>query len=188
MDTPRASLIELLRAHQGANVKERSDLEAMRRFAASLSEPFSRRQQRAHFTGSAVLVDERGASVCLVHHGRLHRWFQPGGHADPADGGRMEETALREAREETGCRVSLHPAAPLPLDVDMHPIPAHGDEPAHAHLDVRFLVVAHDPEKLAHDPGESHAARFMPWEEALRHVDDPALVRLLRKARAIAGR
>jgi 8-oxo-dGTP pyrophosphatase MutT (NUDIX family) len=187
MAISREHLLDLLGRHEAESVRERADLEAMRRFAASLDAPFSRHQPRAHFTGSAVVIDPPGSRVCLVHHGKLHRWLQPGGHADGADGGRLEETALREAREETGCRVRLHEAAPRPLDVDIHAIPARGGEPAHAHLDVRFLVVAENPEALAHDPAESHGARWMPWDEALRHADEPALVRLLLKARAIAG-
>ena len=35
----------------------------------------------------------------------------------------------------------MHPAAPRPFDVDIHEIPARPGEPAHFHLDVRYLVV-----------------------------------------------
>jgi 8-oxo-dGTP pyrophosphatase MutT (NUDIX family) len=133
-----------------------------------------------------VVVDPGAGRVCLIHHGKLNRWLQPGGHADEADGGSMEATALREAREETGLAVSLHPTAPRPLDVDAHRIPARKAEPEHLHLDVRFLLVAERPEALAHDPGESHGARWVPWDEALALADEPALRRLLSKARRLA--
>lgn len=176
----------LLGAHRGEDDQERTDLERMRADALRLERPFSREQPEAHFTGSAVVVDPGGGRVCLVHHGKLNRWLQPGGHADPADGGAMEETALREAREETGLAVRLHPDAPRPLDVDAHRIPARKAEPEHVHLDVRFLVVAENPEALAHDPNESHGARWLGWEEALALADEPALRRLLQKARRIA--
>lgn len=183
----RAALVALLDGHLAEDEQERADLEAMREAARTLERPFSRAQPGAHFTGSAVVVDPPGERVCLIHHGKLHRWLQPGGHADEADGGAMEATALREAREETGLSVSLHPSAPRPLDVDAHRIPARKDEPEHRHLDVRFLVVAADPEKLAHDPSESHGARWLPWDEALALADEPALRRLLLKARRQAG-
>jgi 8-oxo-dGTP pyrophosphatase MutT (NUDIX family) len=178
------TLVELLAAHAPADDKERADLEAMRAFAASLAEPFSRKQWPGHFTGSAVVVDPPCARVCLVLHAKLGRWLQPGGHADPADGGEMAETALREAREETGLDVALHPSAPRPLDVDVHVIPARKDEPEHRHLDVRFLVVAKNPEALAHDPNESHGAQWLTWEEALARADEAPLRRMLEKARA----
>jgi 8-oxo-dGTP pyrophosphatase MutT (NUDIX family) len=166
-------------------IKESSDLRRMRAFAVTLAAPFSRLQVEAHFTGSAVVVDPAGSRVCLVHHRKLLRWLQPGGHADPADVGDMARTALREAHEETGMNVQLHPAAPNAIDVDIHTIPARNDESAHAHLDVRFLVQAEDPTQLQHDPGESFGARWLDWDAALAAADEPALTRLLTKARLL---
>jgi len=130
-------------------------------------------------------VDPPGARVLLVHHATLDRWLQPGGHAEATDAGSLLATALREAREETGLRLAVHAAAPCPLDVDVHRIPEAEGEPAHAHLDVRFLVVAAEPDALAHDPAESHGAQWLSWNDALARAGagDPALVRLLEKAR-----
>lgn len=179
----RAPLFDILGQHRPEDEKERADLEVMRRYAGELEAPFSCYQARAHFTGSAVVAAPDGQHVCLVLHAKLGRWLQPGGHADPADGGSMQTTALREAREETGLAVQLHPAAGRPLDVDVHRIPERTGEPAHEHLDVRYLVVATNPGALAHDPGEALGAQWLSWEEALSRVDEPALRRLLKKAR-----
>jgi 8-oxo-dGTP pyrophosphatase MutT (NUDIX family) len=184
--TTESPLLELLSRHVPADQKEREDLERMRAFATELERPFSRAQAAAHFTGSAVVVDPAGERVVLIHHGKLQRWLQPGGHAEEADGGSMEASALREAREETGCQVRLHPTAPRPLDVDIHRIPARKDEPEHLHLDVRFLVIAENPEALMHDPTESFGAQWLPWSEALARADEAPLSRLLRKARDAA--
>lgn len=180
------TLVELLAAHVPRDEKETADLRVMRGFAASLPAPCSRSQWPAHFTGSAVVVTPDGARVCLVLHGKLNRWLQPGGHAEAADGGSMEQTALREAREETGCEVRLHPLAPRPLDVDVHTIPARRADPEHQHLDVRYLVVAENPAALQHDPDESHGAQWLTWEEALSRADEAPLVRLLEKARHLS--
>ncbi|MDP3231684.1 MAG: NUDIX hydrolase [Myxococcales bacterium] len=182
------TLFDLLAAHHAIDEKERVDLSSMRDFAASLAEPFSRAQWPAHFTGSAVVVTPDGARVCLVLHAKLQRWLQPGGHADPADGGSMEMTALREAREETGMDISLHPHAPRPLDVDVHVIPARKADPEHRHLDVRYLVVAQDPAALKHDPNESHGAQWLSWDDALARADEAPLRRMLEKARAVVTR
>lgn len=182
------SLAEALAQHRPEDAKEREDLAAMQAFAASLERPLARDQWPAHFTGSAVVVSPDGAQVVLVHHAKLHRWLQPGGHADPVDGGDLAQSALREAREETGLEVALHPTAPRPLDVDVHVIPARKTEPEHRHLDVRYLVVASDPRALAHDPAESFGAQWLEWDEALARADEPALRRLLEKARAAALR
>ncbi len=180
------TLSALLAAHQAADDQERADLRSMQAFAASLPEPFARTQWPAHFTGSAVVVDPAGARVVLVHHGKLNRWLQPGGHAEPGDESILH-TALREAREETGLEVTFHHHAPRPLDVDVHVIPARKTEPEHRHLDVRVLVVAANPAALAHDPNESHGAQWLSWAEALALADEPALRRLLAKAQRAAS-
>lgn len=177
------TLDAVLATHPPADEKERGDLEAMRELAAALPRPFARDQWPAHFTGSAVVVDAAGQRVCLVLHAKLQRWLQPGGHADEADGADLSRTALREAREETGLDVALHPGAPRPLDVDVHVIPARKGDPEHRHLDVRFLVVASNPEALSHDPTEAHGALWLSWDEALARADEAPLGRLLKKAR-----
>jgi 8-oxo-dGTP pyrophosphatase MutT (NUDIX family) len=163
-----------------ADDKERADLALLRAYGARLAEPFSHRQPVAHFTGSALVTD--GARVALVLHRKLSRWLQPGGHAEPEDAGDLCRTALREAREETGLAVWLHPSAPRPLDVDVHTIPARPSAPAHLHLDVRFLVVAESSAALVLDASEVTDVRWFTLEQALEQADDASLQRLLRKA------
>jgi len=174
-------LAALLDAVVPEDEKERADLRLLRDFAESLTEPFSHRQPLAHFTGSALVTD--GARVALVLHLKLERWLQPGGHAEPQDGGDLSRTALREAHEETGLAVRLHPSAPRPLDVDVHAIPARPETPAHLHLDVRFLAVAEASAKLLLDASEVTDVRWFSLDEALQQADDASLQRLLRKAR-----
>ena len=89
------------------------------------------------------------------------------------------QAALREVREETGLEARLHPFAPRPFDVDVHEFPERDGQPAHLHLDLRFLVVG------AGDPGEG--AHWLPWDEALAATDEPALRRLLGKARRLVA-
>ena len=179
------SLDALLAAVMPTDDKERADLALMKAQRALLPAPLSRAQPAAHFTGSAVVTD--GARVALVHHRKLGRWLQPGGHVELADGEDLLATALREAEEETGCRVTPHPTAHRPLDVDVHPIPSKGTEPAHLHLDLRFLVVTARPDALRVDGAESHAVRWFAFDEALHRAETPELKRLLSKARAALG-
>ena len=112
----------------------------MLRFATELERPTSRDQPRAHFTASAFVVDGTCERTCLVAHSKLHRLLQPGGHVEPTDIS-LEAAALREAREETELELEFHPVAPRPFDLDIHEIPERPGEPAHFHLDVRYLLV-----------------------------------------------
>jgi hypothetical protein len=138
--TRRASLLRLLQVHIPADEREEADRCAMVRFAQELADPLSRGELTAHFTASAFVVDETCARTCLVQHVKLERLLQPGGHIEPSDLS-LEDAALREAHEETALEVELHPEAPRPFDLDIHPIPERPGEPAHFHLDVRYLLV-----------------------------------------------
>jgi len=175
-------LLQWLDVVEPGDDKERGDLALLRQYAATLPEPLSSAQPGAHFTGSALVTD--GARVALVFHRKLGRWLQPGGHAETGDGGVLAKTALREAAEETGLPVRLHPSAPRPLDVDVHQIPARPGAPAHLHLDVRFLAVADALAPLVGQAAEVAAVRWFALEEALQQADDASLRRLLYKAAA----
>jgi ADP-ribose pyrophosphatase YjhB (NUDIX family) len=95
--------------------------------------------------------------------------------------------ALREAAEDTGILgLALHPAAPRPLDVDVHDIPARGAEPAHQHLDLRYLVLAPTLAPLARSMAEARALRWFAWCELAGLDLDPGLRRALATARAWA--
>ena len=131
---------EVLRAYVACDEREEADRCAMLQLADELDDPTSRDQARAHFTASAYVVDETGSRTCLVAHAKLGRLLQPGGHLEPTDL-TLEAAALREAREETGLELELHPTAPRPFDLDIHEIPERPGEPAHFHLDVRYLLV-----------------------------------------------
>jgi 8-oxo-dGTP pyrophosphatase MutT (NUDIX family) len=178
---------EALRRHVPADVKEAADLVEILAFVERHPDPFDRRIPEGHLTGSAVVVSIEGDRVLLLHHRKLGRWLQPGGHAEPGEGD-AATVALREAREETGIQgLRLHASAPRPLDVDVHPIPARGDEPAHRHLDLRYLVVAPDDETPRLAPAEARALRWFAWEELATLDLDPGLRRALRAARALTS-
>ena len=111
------ALVELLRAYVASSAREEADRCAMLRLAEELEHPLSRDEPSAHFTASALVVDEACNKVCLVAHAKLGRLLQPGGHVEATDIS-LEAAALREAREETSLELELHPTAPRPFDLD----------------------------------------------------------------------
>ena len=187
-DDPRSALIEALRRHVPADAEEASDRDRILAFVTRHERPFDRAIREGHLTGSAITVSADGSRVLLLHHRKLDRWLQPGGHGDPGETS-GEQVALREAFEETGIAdLALHPSAPRPLDVDVHDIPGRGDEPAHGHLDLRYLVVAPDGATITPDLAELHAVRWVAWDEVSALGPDAGLRRALAKARRFFDR
>lgn len=155
---------------------EAQTVDAFEQLLRSSAAAFERSGMPGHFTGSAWLVSADGERVLLMHHHKLDRWLQPGGHAD----GEMDlaSVALREAREETGLqRLRADEAI---FDIDRHVIPPRGDEPQHWHHDVRYVVHAMD-ERYA----GNHESRALAWRPVAEVVVDdrldPSLQRMARK-------
>ena len=127
------------------------------------------------------LEDRPGRPIVVIRRGH-----PPPGHALPGGfvdiGETVEHAAMREAREETGLEtLVLHEAAPRPLDVDVHEIPARPGEPAHAHLDLRYLVRA-GAGALTRAQEEAADLRWFAWDELEPLRLDPGLRRGLAKA------
>jgi 8-oxo-dGTP pyrophosphatase MutT (NUDIX family) len=87
-----------------------------------------------HFTVSAFVVSPDGGSLLLIHHAKLGRWLQPGGHLERYDTS-VEAAARREVLEETGLGDLRVLGAGL-MRIDAHEIPEHRSEPTHMHLDL----------------------------------------------------
>ena len=147
---------------------------------------FERTCLPGHVTASAWILSADERHCLLTHHRKLERWLQLGGHAD-GDPDPLA-VALREAREESGMAhfdVLSRDAsgAPTPLDVDVHLIPARGDEPAHEHHDVRFLLRAHPGQTLVTSE-ESIDLQWFSAERFAEIADEESLLRMARKVPA----
>src|SRR5262245_44683541 len=126
-----------------------------------------------HLTASAIVLDPRGERVLLTLHGKLGLWLQLGGHCD--GDANLPGVALREATEESG--IDDLAIDPVPIDLDIHPIPARPGEPEHLHLDTRFLVLAGDGARERRSE-ESRDLRWFTEAEARRIDTDDSVRRL----------
>ncbi len=149
-------------------------------FGAS-DDPLDRASLPDHLTASAVVVDPaRGA--LLLHHRKLGRWFQPGGHVD--GDGNLLAAACREAGEETGL-VGLAPVLPA-VDLDVHGV-AYPDGSFHVHHDLRFLLLA----PPGAGPAPNHESTGARWVTGPSDLDalaaDASTRRLVARGLALAA-
>lgn len=177
MGESASSLIQALRRYRDQWQGDADVVAQFEDFAQTHADAFERSNPVAHFTGSVWLVSADGERVLLMHHRKLDRWLQPGGHADGDTD--LARVALREAEEETGL-AGLHVDGGI-FDVDRHRIPARADEPEHWHYDLRYVVRASADESFVVN-AESHALAWRPVNEvAADETLDASLRRMARK-------
>ncbi len=187
---PLLGMLEHYTTHYPGEVET---VQRIERLVHTSADCFKRTCRPGHITGSAWVLSHDRRHCLLVHHRKLNRWLQPGGHADgQAD---IAEVALREVREESGLQdLELVGSEEhlMPLDIDVHCIPARTDtsghvvEDAHEHHDIRFLVVAAAGQKLILSD-ESHDLRWFTHDEVLEATDEESVLRMLRKAGPLGG-
>lgn len=129
-----------------------------------------------HATASALVVHPSSRRVLLRHHSRMGGWFQVGGHGDPGEADPWA-VAVREAVEETGL-TDLGPLSPAldrrPVQVVVVPVAAAEADPAHEHIDIRY-VLRTDAPGAARAESPDAPVRWFPLEEARAVVTEPNL-------------
>ncbi len=175
-------MLDELRAYVPLDGRELAVRERIVDLVERHPDAFERSLLTGHVTASAWIVDPARTQALLLHHRKLDRWLQPGGHADgDVD---LRRTALREAREETGLS-SLRFATDAIYDVDVHAIPARPGEPAHEHFDVRFAFEADPGEPLVRNR-ESRELAWVPLHALVDHDVDASVMRLAHKTQLLS--
>lgn len=184
----RNPLNALLRRYAAAWPAETAQVDRFLAFVQQHPDCLLRSCAPGHITASAWILDADGERALLTHHKKLDRWLQLGGHVDgePA----VERSALREAQEESGMqrfRLQRWTDELVPLDLDVHRIPARRDEPAHDHWDVRFWLQAEPGQELVLS-AESNDLRWFTPGELSTATGEESVLRLARKVQALRGR
>lgn len=180
--TDLARVIEHLEHYVTLDPEQLAVRDSMVAFAHEHPDALERTCTPGHFTASALVVERGTDHFVVLHHTKLRRWLQPGGHVDGSSN--MPASARREAMEETGI-ASLSVALPV-VDLDIHRVEPPSEAP-HDHLDLRFLVLA--------EPGSvlvgNHESRDIRWVTIADLDDlgaDEGLHRLARRGLELAAR
>lgn len=138
----------------------------------------------SHVTASAVVLSPDGRLTCLVLHGRLGVWVQPGGHLEPEDLS-LAQAAAREVEEETGLTGEILPEV---VALSRHRAPCRPGV-VDWHLDVQHvLVVADQPVAgpLAFSSSETLRVAWWPVDE-LPDAIAPGVAELVTHASRLLG-
>jgi 8-oxo-dGTP pyrophosphatase MutT (NUDIX family) len=184
----RQALLQILERYVAEHPAELGCVARIRELVRERRDCFDRTCLPGHVTASAWILSADRSRFLLTHHRKLGRWLQLGGHADGDPD--VLSVALREAREESGierfavlsAERSPTSTVPLPIDVDVHRIPARAQEPEHEHHDIRFLLVAARDQQLEISD-ESNELAWFDWSRLGEADGDESLLRMARKAR-----
>jgi 8-oxo-dGTP pyrophosphatase MutT (NUDIX family) len=174
----RVPLETLLRAYAPQDGAERAHLDRMLGLLEAPGDPLERNHfVPGHFTASAFVLSPDRAQLLLIHHEKLDRWLQAGGHIEAHDPDVLG-AARRELLEEAGISDPALETQGI-FDLDVHAIPALGAEPAHEHFDLRFSFRALSLRLRA--GSDVKAARWVPLGEVFGVTSDNSVMRAVRK-------
>lgn len=134
-----AKLQDLLLQYNSIDPKEQVYKQQMLDMLRLCPNSFHRGCIPGHFTASAWLLNKDSTEVLMLHHAKLDKWLQLGGHCDGDTD--VLQVAIKEASEESGLS-NIEPVFETIFDLDIHLIPQFKDDTPHYHYDVRFLLQA----------------------------------------------
>lgn len=182
----RRHLMKLLARYLRAWPDEHEVVARFDAFVAGHDDCLLRTCVPGHITTSAWILSPDDDAALLTHHKKLGRWLQLGGHVDGE--AVIEAACLREAQEESGMQsftfLRWAGAELVPLDLDVHVIPARKNEPRHEHFDLRFLLQAAPAQELV----ISEESNELGWASLTRladFTDEESVLRLHRKAQLV---
>ncbi len=180
----RTNLLKLLDHYLAHYPNERDAVERIRILVTERPDCFERTCMPGHITGSAWIVSPDHSKYLMTRHRIFNRWLQLGGHADGCPLPHL--VALREAEEESGLAgfgIYQAPEGFVPLDVDIHEIPARAGVAAHHHYDLRYLLIAavEQPLKVS---DESHDLGWFDSGELVKVIHEESVLRMMRKGDA----
>ena len=176
----RNSLLALLNAYKPEDGIEKEMYLDTIAFVKKHPDCFVRSLEIGHVTASGLVLSPDGQSVLLMHHQKLGRWLQPGGHCDGDPD--TERVARKEIQEETGiAHLDLYKEGIF--DVDIHLIPERKGLPAHNHYDIRFAFKAAPGQDIVVN-NESLDVQWIPLNNVSQLNDSESVVRMVRKITA----
>ena len=173
----RTHLLNKLLGYNPEAPEEQAYKKDMISFITEHQDCFERSLTIGHITASAWLLNKEGDKALLMHHTKLDKWFQLGGHSD-GDSNTLA-VAVKEAQEESGI-LGIEPVSTDIFDIDIHLIPANSKEAAHYHYDVRFLLRVASDEQLVQNR-ESKELRWIGKNRAELPTDSRSVVRMFDK-------
>jgi ADP-ribose pyrophosphatase YjhB (NUDIX family) len=174
---------EELRNYKPKNEQESIDQIAMLEFIKSNGNCLLRDNLVAHFTSSAIIVNQDMNKVLFAYHNIYDSWSWVGGHNDGDDD--FLSVSLKEAKEETGV-INVKPYDGKIMMIDILPVKRHIKRgkfvPHHLHLNITYLLIADESDQLHIKADENSGVKWFEIDEVLEHVSEEDMEEVYKKA------
>lgn len=167
---------ELLESYNCVSESEKLIKKRFIEFVQKNEDCFERHLEIGHITASAFIFDPKNNKILLLHHKKLNKWLQPGGHCD-GDKDTLS-VAIKEVFEETGLLIK-NQGQPI-FDLDIHTIPENKGIPDHEHFDVRYLLLADSKLPLVQNH-ETNQLKWVDLSEMENYTTEESLRRMKNK-------
>ena len=176
-------MFKVIEDYQPKLEQEKVDKKLMLDFIKTNNNTLSRENLAAHFTASAIVVNDKLNKVLFIHHNIYNSWAWVGGHNDNDPD--FLNVALKEAKEETGL-TNIKPVVTKPIMLDVLNVNNHIKNgkyvPDHLHLNLCYLLVADEFEQTKIKVDENSGVRWFLIEEVLNYVSEEKMKKVYQKA------
>lgn len=174
--------IELIKAYTPYNEQEEKDKAVILYCIERFEDVLTRKNEIAHITSSAFVVNRTKDKVLVVHHNIYNSWSWTGGHADGEED--LLAVAMKELNEETGVKNS-HPVTLDIFSLDILPVLGHTRRgnyvSPHIHLSIAFLIEADETDVLIVKEDENSGVKWIPLDELNDYSNEPHMHKLYDK-------
>ena len=174
--------IDSIKTYTPYNEQEKKDKDVILYCIDKFDDILTRRNEIAHITSSAFVVNRERNKVLMVHHNIYNSWSWTGGHADGDDD--LLGVAMREVNEETGVS-NIHPVSLEIFSLDILTVLGHVKRgkyvSPHLHLSVSYLLEGGEKEQLIVKEDENSGVKWVPIDEVNIYSNEPHMQKVYEK-------
>lgn len=164
------------------NEQEEKDKKVMLKYFDAFDDVMERKNEFAHFSASAWIVNKEQSKVLMAFHNIYQSWSWIGGHADGDSD--LLHVALKETEEETGLK-EIRPLSDEIFSIEILSVDGHVKKEnhvaTHVHLNVTYLIAADENEMTKINPDENSGIRWMGLDEAIEACTEPYMKIIYKK-------
>jgi 8-oxo-dGTP pyrophosphatase MutT (NUDIX family) len=174
--------VDSIKSYTPYNEQEKKDKDGILYCIDKFEDVLTRKNEIAHITSSAFVLNKKRDKVLMVHHNIYNSWSWTGGHADGEDD--LLAVAVKEVKEETGVKNIHHVSSDI-FSLDILTVLGHVKRgkyvSPHLHLSVAYLLEGDEKEQLVVKEDENSGVKWVPIDKVNVYSNEPHMQKVYEK-------